>query len=404
MGTVRTVDCVVVGAGALGASVAYHAAARGISVALVDRGTFVSETSPRAAGLAVQVRSDESFSAIAKRSVDKIVGFRDETGERLTYSQTGSVAIARTEAAADRVRSHPALASRNGITSELVDAADARRLAPYADARHALAISYTPTDLHLEPGDLPRAYVRAAERLGVRLLPDTAVTGFVVRNGHVAGVRTRAGSLEGSAVVVCAGGWIGALMSSMGVELPLALVRHQLIVTGPIKWIDDTHAAVRVVDANVYARPYRGGLMFGGYESRPGFLETSSLPAHADELVLDFDAIDELLDRTRSEFPVLQGASAAEFRGGIPTLTPDGQFLIDELPGVQRLWVITGCNVGGLSTSPAIGEAVADWVVTGVRPDVLERFGFSRFGERWRSHIDALHAEARSRYALTEYG
>jgi hypothetical protein len=65
---------------------------------------------------------------------------------------------------------------------------------------------------------------------------------------------------------------------------------------------------------------------------------------------------------------------------------------------------MAGCNVGGLSTSPAIGKAVAEAVATGVRPDVLERLGPSRFGDDRPSRVDARHAEAQSRYALTEYG
>ncbi|HLB99012.1 MAG TPA: FAD-dependent oxidoreductase, partial [Acetobacteraceae bacterium] len=65
------VDAVVIGAGALGASTAFHLIKAGLSVALVDKAEFASQTSPRAAGLSGQLRSSEAMTRIASRSVKK---------------------------------------------------------------------------------------------------------------------------------------------------------------------------------------------------------------------------------------------------------------------------------------------------------------------------------------------
>lgn len=396
----RSFDAIVVGAGAYGASVAFHLAAGGCRVALVDRHAFVTQTSPRAAGLAVQVRTLREFGQIAKRSVELLERFAEDTGEPLRISQNGSVAVARSEASEALVRAHPDLGERYGLEVQLIDTGEAAQLAPYASYDTARAISYTPTDLHLEPGDLPRAYIQAARRRGMIDCEGWQVLSLVVESGRVKGVSTDQGDLHADTVVNCAGGWISALQA-MEAALPIQIVRHQLIVTEPLEEVLEEHASMRVVDANVYARPCWGGLMFGGYESAPVFIAPDALPNSVTDLQLDDRAIAELRGRVRHELALLQDAPVRELRGGMPTLTADGYPIIDQIPNVAGLYVIGGCNVGGLSTSPAVGEAVARWIAEGTRPAVLEPFRLDRFANADRAELVRV---AQEKYAATEYG
>jgi glycine/D-amino acid oxidase-like deaminating enzyme len=398
-----TFDAVVVGAGALGASVAFHLQSSGRGVALADRTAFAAQNSPRAAGLAVQVRTSHSFSEIARRSVDAIAGFERETGIPLRFDQTGSVAMARTEVAAERVRDHPSLGARNGIESVLIDPAEAARLAPYADTRAALAISYTPSDLHLEPGDLPRAYIAAALERGLTPLEGVEVRELLVEEGHAVGVDTSAGRVEAPVVVLCAGPWTSLLTERLGVPLPVLPVRHQLMVTEPLADVERTHASFRVVDANVYARPCWGGLMFGGYEDRPKPAAAEDLPRDLALFEPDPAPLEELRARVERELPVLRDARVRVVRGGYPTLTADGHFVIDELRGALGAYFVTGCNVGGLSTAPATGEDVARWIAGGRRPRTLDAFRADRF-DGWVGRAHELRARAEEQYARTEYG
>jgi glycine/D-amino acid oxidase-like deaminating enzyme len=75
----------------------------------------------------------------------------------------------------------------------------------------------------------------------------------------------------------------------------------------------------------------------------------------------------KLARSVREQFPIFQDPSIrlAEHRGGLPTLTTDDRYLVGPLPGVAGAWVMSGCCVGGLSASPALGEAVAEWIVDG---------------------------------------
>jgi 4-methylaminobutanoate oxidase (formaldehyde-forming) len=230
-----------------------------------------------------------------------------------------------------------------------------------------------------------------------------ALREIAVSGGTVVGVATDAATLDADVVVNCAGGWIAALehASGTGRALPLQPVRHQLVVTQPLAAVGVDDSSVRVVDANVYTRPCWGGLIFGGYESKPLFLASDALPRSVTDLPLDASTIEELRTRVAAEFAILENAAIRELRGGIPTLTADGLPVLDEVPGARGHFIVGGCNVGGLSTSPAVGEAMAQWIVTGVRPPVLRPFGLTRFAAAGH---DALLASARQQYASAEYG
>ena len=89
------VDAVVIGSGALGASTAFHLAKAGLKIALVDKAALASQTSPRAAGLSGQLRSDDRMTMIAARAVKKIETFSEDTGEPLIFYQPGSLKVAR---------------------------------------------------------------------------------------------------------------------------------------------------------------------------------------------------------------------------------------------------------------------------------------------------------------------
>ena len=88
-------DAIVIGAGALGAATAFHLAKAGLFVALLDKAELASQSSPRAAGLSGQLRSDPTMTRIAARGVEKIVNFQAETGEPMVFFQPGSLKIAR---------------------------------------------------------------------------------------------------------------------------------------------------------------------------------------------------------------------------------------------------------------------------------------------------------------------
>jgi glycine/D-amino acid oxidase-like deaminating enzyme len=144
-------NAVIIGAGALGLSTAYHLASMGMQdVVVLDRFAPGSQASPRAAGLFKQMQSDQTRSKLAARSIHIVTHFEALTGVPLPITRSGSLMAARTPEYAAIVREEAAQSRAWGVNLDLVDAQEARRLAPYLGTGTTLA-AYTPDPYPLFP-------------------------------------------------------------------------------------------------------------------------------------------------------------------------------------------------------------------------------------------------------------
>src|SRR5512132_2495002 len=398
----RSADAVVVGSGAFGASVAYHLARRGARVVVLERAALASQTSPRAAGLSSQVRATPALTRLAQRAVTKLAAFTAETGQPLRFTQSGALKIARTERDAEQLAREVARAAGVGVPLELISVAEARRRLPILGERGIVAVTWSPTDCNVEPSELPLGYCRAAEKLGAVLLPQTPATGFDLDARGVEGVRTPRGTIRTRAVLDAAGAWARLVAGRLGGALPVVPTRHQLLITEPIAGVGPEFPIARVIDANVYVRHERGGLMLGGYEDDPLQLDAEALPPAFDiaDLPLDIEVLWRLARSVSEQFPIFQDPAirVAEHRGGLPTLTTDDRYLAGPLPGVAGAWVMSGCCVGGLSVSPALGEAMAEWILDGAPSLDLTEISTARFAGYLPDEIE-LRERCRRAYA-----
>jgi len=368
-------EVVVIGSGALGSSVAFHLAkAQKLAVALVDMHELASQTSPRAAGLTSQVRRSELMTRLAKLAVKKIESFAEDTGEPFTFFQPGALKIARLPNHEAQLKAEVERGRRTGVELDFISLDEARRKMPFLDTKGVRAITFSPTDLYLEPAQIPVGYSRAAGKLGAAMLPHTRVTGIKVTNGAVAGVSTDKGEIRCRFVVDAAGAWTRLVASLASARVPMVPTRHQLVITQAIDGVSSDQPITRIIDANVYVRPDNGGLMLGGYEKMPIQYDMAHVAPSFDikDMPLDLGVLRGLAQSVRDQLPVFarlgQDLPLREHRGGLPTMTADGEHVVGPVPDVRGLFVAGGCCVGGLSIAPAIGEVLAEWILSGRPP------------------------------------
>lgn len=374
----QTSDAVVIGSGALGSSAAYHLSRAGYRTALLDRRAIASQTSPRAAGLSAVLRPSALMTRLAVRGVALLIDFEDETGITIGLVRSGSLKLASSDALAGQLREEMLRAREFDVTARLIDAREATQMMPLLHAEHAAAIAHYPDDVYVDPALFTLGIAEAARRLGCALMPDTMVEEIIVARGRVEGVRTGRGIIATPNVIDAAGAWARAL--ARFALLPMIAVRHQLLVTRPLDDVDPRQPITRILDANVYVRPCDGGLMLGGYERAPMLLD--DVPADVSAMPLDLGVLRALATSVAAEFPIFADLDGATVRGGMPTMTLDDAHLIGPVPGVEGLFVLGGCNVGGLSTSLAFAEALCRIIADPTAAEALAPLLPARFAGR----------------------
>jgi glycine/D-amino acid oxidase-like deaminating enzyme len=116
------------------------------------------------------------------------------------------------------------------------------------------------------------------------------------------------------------------------------------------------------------------------------------------DLPLDLGVLRGLVDEVADHFPAFRSARIAVHRGGAPTMTLDGRPLLGRVPGLEGLYVASGCCVGGLGLSPAAGRALADLILDGKSDPDLAPLSVERFAGRHETQAD-LEAACVRQYA-----
>ena len=377
-------DIAVIGAGALGLSTALHCALRGRSVVVVDRAAAGSQASGRAAGLFKSVQADQARTLLARRSIERAARFEEWAGVPLAVQQTGSFLVARTAKHQAFLRAELAQSRQWGVDVREADTAELAERAVYYQPSGSERAVWCPEDMYIEePGSLIQAYLSACRLHGVEILESEPATAVLTSGRRVTGLETASRRIAAGIVVDAAGAWARQVGELAQARIPVAPVRHQLFITEPSDSIEAAGPIIRVIDAATYLRPARGGLMmFGVFEADPLALDPRRQPASftTDDVPLDLGQLQKLAGQVTAEVPLVHGAQVAEHRGGLFTMSPDGRFLAGPVSDVPGLWVASGCNGSGFSSSPAIGELLAAGITGDAAPSSPVGFSPDRFG------------------------
>jgi glycine/D-amino acid oxidase-like deaminating enzyme len=381
-------DIAVIGAGALGLSTALHCALQGRSVVVLDRHSPGSQASGRAAGLFKSVQGDEVRTFLARRSIDLVRHFGEWAGVPLDLAVSGSLLVAHGDGHKKLLATELAQSAGWGVDLAAISPAEAAdRTGGYYHAAGDEDVVWCPEDVYIEePGALIDAYLAGGRRAGVRVLADEPVIAVTSSAGAITGVVTAARRIQTGVVVDAAGAWVRQVGELAGAWVPAAPVRHQLLVTEPVPGVPAGAPITRILDRAVYLRPARGGLMLGGFEAAPLPVDPRAQPPgfDTDDVPLDRGVLDAMAAQVAALVPAAQTAvrqgTVAEHRGGLFTMSPDGRFLAGPVRDVPGLWVASGCNGSGFSSSPALGEALATWIATGTPPPGLAALSPARFG------------------------
>lgn len=375
-------NIVIIGGGVLGTSAAFQLAKDGHQdILLLDRGPLANGTTPFAAGQTAYLSASPDRLPLTNYCLDFLENFAERTGYPIDFKQHGSLRIALTEAYLPELEAHQVAADGLGHELKSLTPKDAQELVPTLEVPEAKGIIFIARDGYVEPKSVAVGYASAARDLGVTIQTHTKVTNVDVTKGQVKAVYTNHGKVSTKQVVLAAGAWTRQLAQQFGLEIPVVPVRHQAYVTAPLVDVVPRQPIVRLIEPQIYVRPELGGLLVGGYGYRPTSFDMNDLPDHFEISALEPDFIyyNRLQHTAATYFPALQQAVVVQELRGLPTITIDARHLISTVAEIEGLIIATGCQVGGIQSSPAIGRMVADLISNQDSFGLLSTFAANRF-------------------------
>ncbi|GIU95706.1 MAG: glycine cleavage system protein T [Gaiellaceae bacterium] len=395
---------VVIGAGIVGSSVAYHLCRLGWDgVVLLDKGPLPNPggSTGHASNFIFPVDHSKEMTQLTLDSVRQY----EELG---VFTRSGGIEVARTEERMQELTRRIASAKAWGVEPvSLLSPAEVKELVPYLDERVILGGFFTPgvgvVD-SLQAGTLMRERMVAAG--GLVVSPRTEVVGIEVERGRIRAVRTTAGDVETPVLVVACGVWSPRLARMAGASIPLTPAVHQMIDIGPVPRFERCTRAiefpiVRDMDRNMYERQDGTSLEIGSYAHRPILHDPDEIPSLEEaalsptELPFTQEDFAPQLEDALELMPEIVGDESVGIKyaiNGLLSLTPDGMPILGETPEVRGLWSAAAVWV---KEGPGVGRAVAEWMVEGESEIDLHSSDVSRFHEhqKTRSHVKARAAE-----------
>lgn len=359
----RSASVVVVGAGVMGASAAYHLAARGRREVLVlDRaaGPGAGSTGRATGGFRAQFSTpiNVQLSLMAR---EKLAAFRDETGVDPGYQPAGYLWLAVSEGELGVLREALAVQHAEGLReAREVSVAEIARLNPFVRLDGVVGGCFCPTDGFIVPMRILEGYLGAAHRLGVRVEWGVEVTGFELGpSGEIARVLTSQGPIATEAVVNAGGPWAGGIAESVGAALPVVPLRRQVAATTPTDVLPPT------MPMTIFAGD---GFHFRVRDRRVLLLfATPGVPGHPFDDRVEPEWVESVAAMARERIPVFTGAEIdpAACHAGLYEMSPDRHAILGPAPECANLFYINGSSGHGVMHSTALGQLLAERLVDG---------------------------------------
>ncbi|EKU99464.1 glycine cleavage system T protein (aminomethyltransferase) [Leptolyngbya sp. PCC 7375] len=394
---------VIIGAGIVGCSTAYHLAKLGWhNIVVVEQGPLFATggSTSHAPGLVFQTNASRTMTLLAKYTAELYSQLSTDEGP--AYYAVGGIEVAYTEARVQDLKRKLGWVKSWGLDGAcLLTPAEIKTKVPPIDETKILGGYYVPTD------GIANA-LRAAEALAngavdaADFYGETMVTDIEVVGGQVQAVVTDKGRIETDNVLVCAGIWGPRIGRMVGEIIPLTPVQHQYVKTGPIPGLaNETEEIampiVRHQDHAMYFRQHQDCWGIGSYQHEPLLVDPDNILPYAEAPVMPSvmpfteKHFTPAWESTRELFPAVAHADLTDKINGMFSFTPDGGSVVGESATTQGFWVAEAVWVthGG-----GVGKMVAELMTSGVTSFDLHEMDIHRFPAVCKSADYVLKAGA----------
>jgi glycine/D-amino acid oxidase-like deaminating enzyme len=388
----RGFDAIVIGGGVIGTSVAYFLARGGLRVCLLERGAIASGTSSASAGhTSVSGRVPGPMLELALANIRLLARLQDELETDFEYVESGGLTVAE-NAAEYRLLRRFYERQRAHVPLEWLEQGDVRKREPNL-APTILGGTYCPLDGYVNPMLLARALATGAQRLGAEIRTQTEAKGLVTSGERVTGVKAEHETILAGVVVSATGVWSDEFGRLAGLRVPVVPRKGELIVTEPlpplvhgilshaghIPFAEHGIETPPGVEGEMSKKRYLKQVRSGGFKGR--FYVGSTTEFRGFDRTNTWAGITQLAAYAVEMVPALRHARLVRSWAGLRPRSRDGKFLIGGVPALRNFYVATGHDSIGVLYSQTTGQLLAEYIITGVRPRLLEPFDPARLLE-----------------------
>jgi len=357
----KSADVVIIGAGIVGSSIAFHLTEAGVSnVLLMERETRqgLGSTGKSMGGVRAQFATDVNI-RMSIYSIPFLERFEEATGHPSGYKPRGYLFMATSDAHMQYLRKNSARQQALGLKNvELLSPADIQNVLPQLRADDIVGGSFCPTDGFVDPESVMAGFTARAIERGAELWRGTQVTSIRAENATISGVRTSNGDVSTPIVINAAGPWAGAVAHMAGADLPVQPLRRMLVLTEPVTGLPER--LPMIIDMSTGWHFRQEGL---------GILMAWADPDQQSGFRSDFDPafIEKILIHAADRVPDFANLAVNPRRcwAGLYTMSPDHHAILGPAPEVRGFYFANGFSGHGVMHSPATGRIIADLIVHG---------------------------------------
>jgi len=367
-------DVIVIGGGGHGLATAYYLARNhGIhNVAVLERGYLGSGNVGRNTTL---VRSNylmDGNTQFFEHSLKLWEGLSHELNYNIMLSQRGQIVLAHGPSQLDVLARKGNIMRLNGIDAELLDRADVMRMLPFLDYSPSSRFPIYGGVLQRRAGTVRHdavawGYARAADRLGVDIIEQCEVTGFVRDGERITGVETTRGRISAGKTAISVAGHSSQVAALAGLRLPVESHLLQAFVSEPIKPFLD-HVVSFGAELFYISQSDKGGLVFGGHID--GFNSYTQRG--------QFPKVQTVAECAVALIPSISRLRLLRHWAGIQDMTPDGSPFIGRTP-LTNLYLNGGWCYQGFKATPAAGWCLAHTIAHDAEHPLNRHLALDRF-------------------------
>ena len=378
----RKTDVIIIGAGVIGASIAYHLTKENIQAVVLDKKEIATGSSSACEGLLLlQSKKPGIHLDMALDSIRRFPALVQELGHPIEYENKGGLVVIESEDELAAMQLFVEKQKKHDVDVSLLSREQAREKEP-ALSENIIGATFSPLDSQVNPMLLTRGFLHAAQKAGATVFTNTEVRGIELNQGRVTAVDTDRGKIETSIVINAAGAFAAGIGEMLNLTIPIKPRRGQILVTEAVPPIlkrcilSAMYIAAKfnpkVAEAGgvgfAVEQTANGNILIGSTREFVGFDKSTT-----------YEGIHSIASNILRVIPKIENLHIIRAFAGLRPYTPDGLPILGKVESIDGFIMAAGHEGAGITLAPITGEMIAKLVATGAASFPFDAFRLERF-------------------------